>query len=137
MSPAARCEVRGPPCHTLEGCGRAWKDGDYVRLEFDDDPEDRFFDLHQGPLALPDVVCRLRPRRSGSFASMADIAGIARLSGTGQGVVIYAYYYRPRKFVLRRHELADVARGDRFEAEIAEDIEYRPVVRSIPGAARC
>lgn len=136
MSPAARCDVRGPPCHTLEGCGRAWKDGDYVRLEFDDDPEDRFLisivDLSRCMMSFADHAPVVRV-----FESSVYVAGIARLSGAGHGVVIYAYHYRSRKFVLRRHELADVARGDRFEAEIAEDIEYRPVARSMRGAARC
>ena len=136
MSPVARCEVRRPPSHTLEGCGRAWKDGDYVRLEFDDDPEDRFLisikDLSRCMMSFADYAPVVRV-----FSAMADIAGIARLSGTGQGVVIYLYYYRPRKYVLRRQELAAVARGDRFETEIAEDIEYRPVARSMRGAARC
>lgn len=111
--------------HRLEECGRAWKDGEYIRLEFDDDPDDRFLisikDLSRCMMSFAAHAPVVRV-----FESSVYVAGIARLSGAGHGVVIYAYHYRSRKFVLRKRDLADVARGDLPEAEIAEDVEYRP-----------
>jgi hypothetical protein len=128
--------VRRPPCHQLVECGHAYRVGEVVRLKFDDDPEDMFLvsvkDLSHCLTTFAAYAPVVRV-----FSSMADIAGIARLSGTGQGVVIYLYYYRARMFVLRRQELAAVARGTLPETGIAEDVEYRPVVRSLQGAARC
>jgi len=112
-------------CHELEECGRAWKDGEFIRLEFDDDPEDRFLisiaDLSRCMTSFAAYAPVVR-----TFGETAYVAGIARLSTTGQGVCIYAYHYRSRKFVLRRRELADVARGVLPQTEIAEDIEYQP-----------
>ena len=124
MTPAECVVARRPPCHTLEECGCAWKDGEYVRLEFDDDPEDRFL------ISIADLSRCLRFFAAHApvvrtFEATAYVAGIARLSTTGQGVCIYAYHYRSRKFVLRRRELADVAQGALPETEIAEDVDYR------------
>lgn len=125
MSEAGMAPQRPGLNHRLEECGRAWKDREHVRLEFDDDPEDVFLvsikDLSRCMMSFADHAPVVRV-----FESSVYVAGIARLSGAGHGVVIYAYHYRPRKFVLRRRDLADVARGDLPEAEIAEDVEYRP-----------
>jgi len=120
------CEaMRRPLGHTLAERGRAWKDGDCIRLEFDDDPEDRFLisikDLSRCMMSFADHAPVIR-----AFESLVIVTGIARLSTSGQGINIYAYHYRSRKFVLRRRDLADVARGNLLEAEIAEDLDYRP-----------
>jgi len=110
--------------HRLEACGHAYRDDEFVRLEFDDDPDDVFLisvkDLSRCLSSFADHAPVVRV-----FESLIIIAGIARLSTTGHGVCVYLHHYRPRKFTLRRRELADVARGTLPETEIAEDVEYR------------